>query len=63
MRLLGAMTVMLYMVDGSNKTVVSAWNSDVGGLIRTLCFDPETPVTLKNNYAYRGSKRNKSARK
>ena len=50
MRLLGAMTVMLYMVDGSNKTVVSTWNSDVGGLIRTLCFDPETPVKLKNNY-------------
>jgi len=50
MRLLGAMTVMLYMVDGSNKTVVSTWNSDVGGLIRTLCFHPDTPVKLKNNF-------------
>ena len=53
MRLLGAMTVMLYMVDGSNKTVVSAWNSDVGGLIRTLCFHPDTPVIIKNNNGLR----------
>ena len=50
MRLLGAMTVMLYMVDGSNKTVVSTWNSYVGGLIRTLCFHPNTPITLKKNF-------------
>ena len=48
MRLLGAMTVMLYMVDGSNKTVVSTWNSDVGGMIRTLCFYPNTLVSMKN---------------
>ena len=47
MRLVGAMTVMLYMVDGSNKTVVSTWNSDVGGMVRTLCFHPNTTVNLK----------------
>jgi len=48
MRLLGAMTVMLYMVDGSNKTVVSTWNSDIGGMVRTLCFHPQTLVTLND---------------
>ena len=46
MKLLGSMAVLLYMVDGSNKTVVSTWNSDVGGLVRTLCFDPKTKVKL-----------------
>jgi len=46
MRLVASMAVMLYLVDGSNKTVVSAWNSDAGGLVRTLCFHPKTLIKL-----------------
>lgn len=52
MRLLGAMAVMLYLVDGSNKTVISAWNSDAGGLVRTLCFHPKTQIKLNNGQMY-----------
>jgi len=52
MRLLGSMAVMLYLVDGSNKTVVSAWNSDAGGLVRTLCFHPKTLIKLSSGLTY-----------
>ena len=48
MKMLASMAVMLYIVDGSNKTMISAWNSDAGGVLRTLCFHPETLITMSD---------------
>ena len=47
-KLIGSMVVMLYIMDGSLKTIQSAWNGPPGQLVNALCFHPDTSVKLKN---------------
>lgn len=47
-KLIGIMTTMLYLLDGSMMTMASAWEGPPGGLVRKLCFHPDTQLKLKN---------------
>ena len=47
-KLLATMVTMLHLISGSIMTMESAWNGLPGGLVRALCFHPETQVELKN---------------
>lgn len=47
-KLIGIMTTMLYVLDGSMMTMASAWEGPPGGLVRQLCFHPDTQLKLKN---------------
>ncbi len=41
-------TIIMYLVQGSSKTMQSAWNGLPGELVRALCFHPDTLVKLSN---------------
>jgi hypothetical protein len=47
---IGIMTTLMYVIDGSMKTMNSAWNGPSGQLVRALgnCFCPNTLIKLKN---------------
>jgi hypothetical protein len=47
---IGVMVSLMYIMDGSIKTMNSTWNGPPGQLVRTLgkCFHPETNVRLLN---------------
>jgi hypothetical protein len=47
---IGTLVTMMYMLDGSIKTMQSAWNGPSGQMVRALgkCFHPETNIKLKN---------------
>jgi hypothetical protein len=47
---IGIMVTLMYLIDGSIKTMQSAWNGPAGQLVRALgaCFHPETKIKLKN---------------
>lgn len=47
---IGMITTLLYVVDGSIKTMNSAWNGPAGQLVRAIgnCFHPETKLRLFN---------------
>ena len=47
---IGIMVSLMYVLDGSVKTMGSAWNGPTGQLVRALgkCFHPETKIKLKN---------------
>lgn len=47
---IGIMTVLLYTLDGSIKTMNSTWNGPPGQMVRALgkCFHPQTLIRLKN---------------
>ena len=47
---IGIMTTLMYVIDGSMKTMSSAWNGPSGQLVRALgnCFCPNTKIKLKN---------------
>lgn len=47
-KIVGIITVLLYTIDGVMKTMQSAWGSPAGGVMRALCFMPNTLVKLKN---------------
>lgn len=49
-KLIGIMVSLLYILDGSVKTMNSAWNGPPGQMVRSLssCFYPNTDVKLKN---------------
>jgi hypothetical protein len=49
-KLIGIMVSLMYVMDGSVKTMGSAWNGPSGQLVRSLgkCFDPETKIKLQN---------------
>ena len=51
-KIIGIVVTILYIMDGANKTIVSAWNGPPGQLVKALgsisCFDPETKIKLKN---------------
>ena len=52
---IGIMVSLMYVMDGSMKTMNSTWNGPPGQMIRSLgkmklgkCFDPSTPIVLNN---------------
>ena len=47
---IGIMVALMYMMDGSIKTMNSAWNGPTGQMVQSLgkCFHPLTKVTTKN---------------
>ena len=50
-KLIGIMVAMMYILDGSLKTMNSAWNGPPGQMVQTLsgnCFHPDTKIKLKN---------------
>lgn len=49
---IGIMTTLMYVVDGSIKTMKSTWNGPPGQLVRALgkCFYPDTLVKLQNGH-------------
>jgi hypothetical protein len=50
-KIIGIMVALLYILDGSVKTMNSAWNGPPGQMVQALsgnCFHPETKVKLQN---------------
>ena len=47
-KLAGILMTTLYVLNGSMLTMTSAWAGPPGGLVRALCFHPETKITLKS---------------
>jgi len=49
-KMLGILVTLLYLMDGTIKTMNSAWNGPPGQMTRALgnCFHPETKVKLQN---------------
>jgi hypothetical protein len=49
-KLVGVMVSLMYIMDGSVKTMQSAWNGPSGQMVRAIgnCFHPETTIKLKN---------------
>ena len=47
---IGIMVSLMYMLDGSIKTMNSTWNGPPGQLVRALgkCFHPDTKIRLKD---------------
>lgn len=47
---IGIMVTLMYVIDGSVKTMQSTWNGPPGQMVRALgkCFHPETRVRLQN---------------
>lgn len=51
-KLIGTMTTSMFLIHGSMLTMSSAWSGPPGGLVRALCFHPDTEVLLKNGKTY-----------
>jgi hypothetical protein len=47
-KLAGILMTTLYLLNGSMLTMSSAWNGPPGGLVRALCFHPDTQLNLQN---------------
>jgi len=49
-KLIGVMVTIMYIMDGSIKTMQSTWNGPPGQMVRNLghCFHPKTLVKLQN---------------
>lgn len=46
-KLTGVMVTLLYLLDGSNKTMASTWKGPTGQMVRSLsCFHPKTRINL-----------------
>ena len=45
---LGIMTTLLYTISGSVMTMESMWKGPPGGMVRALCFKPDTLLQTKN---------------
>jgi hypothetical protein len=50
MKLMGIIMAFMYMIQGAVLTGKSVNNGPIGGVLRTLCFSPETPVKLLNGH-------------
>jgi hypothetical protein len=50
-KMIGIMVSLMYILDGSNKTIVSMWAGPNGQMVRALghCFHPFTLIRLNNN--------------
>jgi hypothetical protein len=53
-KMIGVVVTIMYVLDGSIKTMNSAWAGPPGQLVKALgsCFHPETKVKLKNGEVY-----------
>lgn len=56
-KMLGIVVTILYVLDGSIKTMNSAWGGPAGQMVRKIgkigsCFHPNTIITLKNGEKY-----------
>jgi hypothetical protein len=56
-KMVGIVTTIMYVLDGSIKTMNSAWSGPPGQLVKAIgsvgsCFHPETKVRLKNGEIY-----------
>jgi hypothetical protein len=47
-KMVGIMVTLIYILQGSIMAMQSSWDGPMGGLVRALCFHPETQVTLQN---------------
>lgn len=50
-KVIGIMVTLMYVLDGSIKTMQSSWNGPPGQMVRALggnCFHPDTLLLLKN---------------
>jgi hypothetical protein len=49
-KIIGVLMVVMYIMDGSIKTMHSMWNGPPGDLVRSIgsCFHPETKIKLQN---------------
>jgi hypothetical protein len=48
-KIVAILVTFLYMMDGANKTMESAWNGPPGQLVQALCFHPNTQIQLQNS--------------
>jgi hypothetical protein len=53
-KMIGIVVTIMYVLDGSIKTMNSAWAGPAGQLVRAIgsCFDPKTKITLENGKEY-----------
>ena len=53
-KLIGMNVVILYVLDGSIKTMKSTWNGPPGKMVRAIgsCFHPDTKIKTKNGDIY-----------
>lgn len=53
-KMIGIVVTMLYVLDGSVKTMNSAWSGPPGQMVKALgtCFDPNTNIRLKNGQIF-----------
>ena len=47
-KMVGVLVTLMYTMDGSIKTMQSAWAGPPGQMVRAICFRKDTPVKLKN---------------
>lgn len=54
-KMIGIVVTILYVLDGSIKTMNSAWSGPPGQLVKAIgsCFHPDTLVTLQNGAIYK----------
>lgn len=48
-KLVGILASFMYILDGSVKTMESAWAGPNGQMVQALCFDPNTKIELHDN--------------
>ena len=48
MKILGAATVIMYLINSQMLLGESIWKGPIGGVLKTLCFHPETPLKLQD---------------
>jgi len=51
-KVVGSMVTLMYVMDGSLKTMQSTWNGPPGQMVRALCFHPSTMVKTTNGTVY-----------
>jgi hypothetical protein len=53
-KLIGVVMTILYVLDGSIKTMNSAWDGPPGQLVKSIgsCFHPETKIKVKSGETY-----------
>ena len=53
-KMIGVVATLMYVLDGSIKTMKSTWNGPPGQMVRAIgsCFHPDTLVELKNGQVY-----------
>lgn len=47
-KLVGILVTFLYMLEGADYTMQSAWNGPPGQLVQALCFHPDTEIQMDN---------------